>query len=589
MEYRLINPLEKSTSAIEQIFKNRGFKDTDSILKYTNTQDSDILDPKTIDNISDGVKMLISHIKQNNKVMIQVDSDCDGYTSAAVLINYLNRLFPSFVQNNIYYRVHEKKEHGILINTIPAGTKLVIAPDSSSNEYDIHKELKENGIDVLVIDHHNAEKVSEYACVINNQLCDYPTKSLSGVGMVYKFCSFIDSIMNTDFADDYLDLVAVGIVADMMDLRDYETKHLIKRGLANIRNPFIKGLAEKNSFSLKDKITPFGVAFYIAPFINAVTRSGTLAEKLFLFESMLEFKSYEQIPSTKRGCKGQTETRVEQSCRNCINIKKRQGNIRDENIEIVKKIIVDRDLLKNKILFIQLPKEKQTDSNLTGLIANQLMAEYQRPVLLLNQREHETPEGKEIWWEGSGRGYSKSSLKDFQGFLKWTGLAEYVEGHDNAFGFGIKNENVDEFLSVTNEALKDCDFMPIYDVDIIYDFNNVDNYVLLDADVLEIGGMDDCWGQGIEEPFVVFENVKVTASNLTLMKGSTLKITVQNSNLSFIKFKSSEEEFDALYTPMGVVELNILGICKVNTFNGISKPQIEVKDYEIVKKEEYYF
>ena len=589
MEYRLINPLEKSTSAIEQIFKNRGFKDTDSILKYTNTQDSDILDPKTIDNISDGVKMLISHIKQNNKVMIQVDSDCDGYTSAAVLINYLNRLFPSFVQNNIYYRVHEKKEHGILINTIPTGTKLVIAPDSSSNEYDIHKELKENGIDVLVIDHHNAEKVSEYACVINNQLCDYPTKSLSGVGMVYKFCSFIDSIMNTDFADDYLDLVAVGIVADMMDLRDYETKHLIKRGLASVRNPFIKGLAEKNSFSLKDKITPFGVAFYIAPFINAVTRSGTLAEKLFLFESMLEFKSYEQIPSTKRGCKGQTETRVEQSCRNCINIKKRQGNIRDENIEIVKKIIVDKDLLKNKILFIQLPKEKQTDSNLTGLIANQLMAEYQRPVLLLNQREHETPEGKEIWWEGSGRGYSKSSLKDFQGFLKWTGLAEYVEGHDNAFGFGIKNENVDEFLSVTNEALKDCDFMPIYDVDIIYDFNNIDNYALLDADVLEIGGMDDCWGQGIEEPFVVFENVKVTASNLTLMKGSTLKITVQNSNLSFIKFKSSEEEFDALYTPMGVVELNILGICKVNTFNGISKPQIEVKDYEIVKKEEYYF
>ena len=62
--------------------------------------------------------------------------------------------------------------------------------------------------------------------------------------------------------------------------------------------------------------------FYIAPYINAVTRSGTAAEKLFLFESMLEFKSYEQIPSTKRGCKGQKETRVEQSCRNCINIKK---------------------------------------------------------------------------------------------------------------------------------------------------------------------------------------------------------------------------------------------------------------------------
>lgn len=108
---------------------------------------------------------------------------------------------------------------------------MVIAPDSSSNDYDEHKKLKERGIDVLVIDHHEAEKVSEDACVINNQLCDYPTKSLSGVGMVYKFCQFIDSIMDTDYADYNLDLVALGMIADMMDMRDFETKHLINRGL----------------------------------------------------------------------------------------------------------------------------------------------------------------------------------------------------------------------------------------------------------------------------------------------------------------------------------------------------------------------
>ena len=55
---------------------------------------------------------------------------------------------------------------------------LVIAPDSSSNDYEVHKQLAERQVDVLVIDHHEAERVSEFACIINNQLCDYPTKSL---------------------------------------------------------------------------------------------------------------------------------------------------------------------------------------------------------------------------------------------------------------------------------------------------------------------------------------------------------------------------------------------------------------------------
>jgi single-stranded-DNA-specific exonuclease len=113
--------------------------------------------------------MLISHISQNDKVLIQIDSDCDGFTSAALLINYLNCLFPGFVRNNILYRIHTGKQHGILPETIPEDVKLVIAPDSSSNDFEEHEYLKTQlGVDVLVIDHHEADKVSEYACVINN-------------------------------------------------------------------------------------------------------------------------------------------------------------------------------------------------------------------------------------------------------------------------------------------------------------------------------------------------------------------------------------------------------------------------------------
>ena len=114
--------------------------------------------------------MFISHLTAGDKIFVQVDSDVDGYTSAAAFINYANMLAPGHAQQNISYRIHNGKEHGLIVDTIPKDVKLVVAPDSSSNDYEQHKTLKEQGIDVLVLDHHEADKVSEYACVINNQL-----------------------------------------------------------------------------------------------------------------------------------------------------------------------------------------------------------------------------------------------------------------------------------------------------------------------------------------------------------------------------------------------------------------------------------
>ena len=227
------------------------------------------------------------------------------------------------------------------------------------------------------------------------------------------------------------------MVADMMDLRDYETKHLITRGLENIRNPYFKGMVDRQSYSLKEGISPIGVAFYIAPYVNATIRMGTQEEKLMLFESMLDYRGYELVPSTKRGCKGQQETRVEQACRNCANIKNRQTKARDAALENIERIIKEKNLLDNKILIIKLDSF-EADKNLTGLIANQLMAKYQRPVLLLNKIVNEIPNeetGKVetlISWEGSGRGYDKSKFDNLREFLKESGLVTYAEGHANA-------------------------------------------------------------------------------------------------------------------------------------------------------------
>lgn len=587
MEYNLITPLfpvTEQNTLVERVFANRGI-DPQNVEHYLHTTDADILDPLLIDNMEEGAKMLVQHIAQNDNVLIQVDSDCDGFTSAAGLINYLNCLFPGFVQNHIKYRIHTGKQHGIIVDTVPADVKLVIAPDSSSNDYEQHKLLKEKGVDVLVIDHHEADKVSENAVVINNQLCNYPTKSLSGVGMVYKFCCYLDRLMGINYADKIIDLVALGLVGDMMDLRDFETKHLVVRGINEIRNPFLKEMIKKQDYSISRAggLCPFAESFYIVPQINATIRMGNADEKLMLFESMLDYRALEQVPSTKRGCKGQVETRVEQACRNCTNIKNRQTKARDASLNTIEHTIEENNLLENKILIVKLGPECATDKNLTGLIANQLMAKYQRPVLLLSQT---TDEEHGLAWMGSGRGYDKSKFTDLRKFLKDSNLVFLAEGHANALGVGIADDKIDEFIEYSNYALKDLNFTPCYRVDFIFSGSDYRS-----KDIIDIADLKSIWGQGVEEPLVAFEHINITKDKVQLMsrdKNPTLKITLP-SGMSLIKFGSSEEEYESLCSDSGCVTINVVGTCNKNEWNGVITPQIMIEDYEIVSTQQYYF
>lgn len=582
MDYQLIKPIHDGYSAIEQVLTNRGIKFED-IDHYLNVSESDNLSPLLLKNIESAAKLIFNQLSKDDfHIHVQVDSDCDGYTSAALLLNYIHAICPSAI-SHISYSFHAGKIHGINPELVPANTTLVIAPDSSSNDYDIHKALHNKGVEVLVLDHHQAERISEYACIVNNQLCDYPTKSLSGVGVVYKLCQFIDSLLPADQqkADDFLDVVAIGLVGDMMDLRDFEIHYLVQTGLGQLRNPFIKGMAEKNHYQLGDNPTPIGVAFYIVPLINSITRVGTMEEKTLLFESMLDWKAFDLVPSTKRGCAGQQETRLEQSLRTCTNVKNRQTRNQDAAVEQVKDIIEQNHLLDHKILLVKL-ENPSFDRGITGLIANKLMAEYQRPVALLVKVEED---GKPAW-SGSARGYEKSKLNDFRGFCRDSGLVYLAEGHPNAFGFGILDENFDAFLEYADTTLKDIEFSPSYKVDFIHSVNN-----LSPKEILELGSMKNLWGQNMDEPLIAVENVAVTKDMITLMardRNPTLKIQLPNG-VTCIKFKSSEEELDSLFSENGCVTINLVGKAEVNKYFNSVTPQLIIQNYEIINRQEYYF
>jgi single-stranded-DNA-specific exonuclease len=489
------------------------------------------------------------------------------------------------VENNLTWFLHGGKQHGL--SDFPFDTanqyKLFLIPDASSNDYDYHALLKEQDIDIVVLDHHEAERISENAIIINNQLSDYPNKHMSGVGVVWQFCSYIDKLNNTNYANDYLDLVALGMDADMMSMTSIETKHLIAKGLKQVQNPFFAAMVDKNSYSMKGKVTPIGVAFYVAPFVNAIVRSGTQEEKELIFNSMLKFRAFDKIPSNKRGHRpGEMEQLYVQAIRTATNVKNRQTRAQDKGLEFLENMIEEYNLLDNKVLLFLL-KPGDIDRNIAGLIANKFMAKYQRPCCILTRVEDEN--GK-ISYQGSARGCDKTGITEFKDICEQTKRIIFAEGHQGAFGLGIMELDVDDFVEKTNEILKDTSDEALYYVDYIY--KNVD---VNPQNILDIAELDDLWGKDMDEPQVAIEGLKITKEMLTLMspdKKPTLKITLPNK-VSILKFNSSQEEYEKLYSEHGAVEINLVGSCNRNEWNGYITPQIFIDDYEIIDQVAYVF
>lgn len=134
--------------------------------------------------------MLLQTIKSGKKAILVVDCDCDGFSSASLLANYLYKYFPSWVEENLDFYIHSNKTHGLSdCCDYILGKKydLVICPDSASNDYEQQVALNKANIKVLILDHHEVDeyKVGSKTVVINNQLSDYPNKSFCGAGVVW--------------------------------------------------------------------------------------------------------------------------------------------------------------------------------------------------------------------------------------------------------------------------------------------------------------------------------------------------------------------------------------------------------------------
>ncbi|WEG18637.1 DHH family phosphoesterase [Alkalihalophilus pseudofirmus] len=487
----------------------------------------------------------------------------DGYTSSAALISYLRRVYPDF---KINYRLHEGKQHGVILSEIPDSATLVIIPDAGSSQYEEHAHLSKKGVDVIILDHHPVDEESQHAIVVNNQLSpDYTSKAITGVGIVYKFLEALDNELGVNYAKDYLDLVAIGNIADSAYMGDLEARFYALNGLKGIKNKFIKSMFKKHEFSTKGDKTLTSTSFYINPSINAIIRVGKQEEKDQLFRALMGIE--EEVYYKRKDTFVPLE---EDTARIAGNVKSRQDKLRDKGVVAIKERIEEKGLLKNKVLIVNVTD--LLDKNLGGLVANQLVKLYKRPVLLI-RKDEEKPV-----FTGSARGYEKGHIKDLKQFLRDSGYFNFVEGHPNAFGYSIDADKLVAMNDYINEQLKGVENEDVHEVDFII----TDKTSKPDQLIAEIHEHRHLWGGGVDAPLLAFK-LKFDKDDIQIL-GKVNKTTLKfkYKNIEFIMYKQTEDMFNKVFGKDGEYAIEIVGKCNVNEWNGYITPQVMMEDFEVV-------
>jgi len=588
MKYKLRK--EYSTNpdkALKEILQDRGVTDIEN---FMNPSPACELDPNDLSHIRTAAHKLLYHLRKESKILFVVDCDADGFTSSSILWLYIKQTFPD---TEMEFTVHDHKQHGLDDKidwmTDEARWDLILVPDAGSYDVEEHRRLGEMGMDVIVLDHHEQlydEKGnpvisnSPNTIVVNNQLSpSYRNKSLCGAGIVYKFCEVLDDILGIQLAHNYMDLAALGEIADVMDRTDTETNYIMLEGLKNIHNEGFRTLIEAQSYSLKEKavspyvgLTPTDIAFYIAPLINAITRVGSIQEKETMFYCFIE--PNKAIQSTKRGAKaGDIEYAAEQTARVGKNAKARQDRLREQALGIIDFKIQKDGLADNNIIVVELDSSDNVPQELTGLIAMNVVNKYHKPVMIGRRNNKNEIQGS-IRSSGNFAG-----LPSFKKFLEDSGLVNYTAGHDNAAGWGLNGDKLDSLIKYANSNLKAEDFENCYVVDYILDGSDY-NDELLGC----LAAHPEYFGNHIDEPTFIIKNIPLMSIMAMGPNRDSMKISY--NGIDYVKFK--DEEFVAEIQNNRTKLLTVYGRANLNEWMGRTSVQVFITDYELEEDKNKY-
>lgn len=443
----------KTCEIINTILTDRGIED---INRFLNPTEDDLLPLDSLPNVHEAYELLKEHIDKLNNIHILWDVDVDGITSGSIMHRYLNMLGVECTSH-----INEGKAHGLLNQYLNrfADADLIIIVDSLDKNCSAYCKLKEQNKDIIILDHHAVNPnvpYDDYVTLVTSQI-DYDNPSLSGAGVVWKFCRYIDEQNKTNYADELFDLAACGLCADMMNMTVMENRYIVSRGLEQINNLALKKIIGSYEFNTT------AISFSVAPLINAANRmfKNQVAMQAFLCDDNKEV--LEHIKELKKSREGQNEEverlmpYVNEQCQAQIN---------------------------NKMIVVYIDSEY----GIGGLLGNKLLEIYQRPVLVLKDCGDK--------YSGSMRAVG---VDDFRKIILESGLAT-SEGHELAAGIDIPKDNMDAFTSYIEEELSHIETEVYVYADIQLDVNDITRNL-----IEQIKTLDRLSGEGFK-PIKIYVN-----------------------------------------------------------------------------------
>lgn len=426
--YKVLNDCRQmyEDEVFEVILKQRGIADPEH---FFNPTEDDLFPLDNLYRIDEAFDRLDKAIKEDEKIAILFDTDLDGTASGAIITRYLRNF-----TNNIETYIDEGKQHGLIGQDIEKffDADLLIVVDSLDKNEHQYKKLYENKTDVIILDHHAIKEsvpYDDYSILVSSQR-KYSNPQLSGSGVTWKFCKYMDEQYLTDYADELADLAACGLVGDMMDMTVMENRYIVSKGLSKINNPAIKKIVGGFEFNST------AISFSVAPIINASNRIGKndIAMKAFIEDDNKTLLKY--MRELKK-CRVLQNEEVDRILPAAINSCEEQKD---------KKMIV---------VFID------TDYGISGLLGNKLLEIYQRPILILKDCGDT--------YKGSMRA---TGVDDFRKICNESGLAK-ADGHELASGIEIKKELLNEFTIYIEETLPELKDDSTTNIDIQLDISDI--------------------------------------------------------------------------------------------------------------------
>ncbi len=491
---------------IRFLLEDRGIIDKNNFINPIHPDKINFFEIFSEENFKKLIDKLICIRKNKEKILVYTDYDADGITGGAIMWETLHKL--GF--ETMPYVPNRKTEGygfskiGLDKIKIEFNPKLIISVDHGIAAADKISYAKENGMEVVVTDHHLiGEKEIKDAVAI------FHSDKLSGSGVSYFVAREIfyffkkEKLINEEtifelnnlFKNDYLAIASIGTIADLVPLISY-SRSLVKHGLMAFSKINRLGLSKlmKHAQIWGKTITTFDIGFIIAPRINALGRLEHAIDALRLLCTTQEEKAEtlaEKINSKNSERKDIVKIAVQ------------------EALEIVKK--------NNKLDKIIILESNNWNEGIIGLIASKICEEYFRPTIIMTVSD----------------GFAKGSVRSIPGF----NITEFLKtqkkylidfgGHKMAAGFSIKKENISSFkksaIKAANKIIKDEDIVKSIEIDVAIPIEKL-NYELAE----KISSFYP-FGIGNSQPVFMTEGILKDA-RLIGKTNTHLKIKVEDKN-----------------------------------------------------------